>query len=462
MPFLFPTLIAKGLSFTYGSVIPAVSNVDLTIEPGAIHVILGHSGSGKTTLAKLLTGAIEQTAGSIHLNGQLTSHRDLRDPVARGIRVLSPTKATAGKSTVSEALQMDGIPTKFGLPDSKERNRRAAALLSSYGIGDVDPGELLCAVPAGKQALIQAAAVLSRTSSLLIFDDPTAAMTEAEAYGLYRQISQLGLASTALLWLTSRPEEALAVGDHVSVIRDGKILTTHNPEEVFVPQLEGEMLGWDMSKEAPPVLRLCGPESVLRVEGLTVDHAAFGVSLKVKRSEILGLLGLPGAGQSEVVNAIGGAIARQDGEIFLRGNALPAKLTTKAHAESFGIGLIPEPLGRPLTLHHGRPTLISGLMRSLGELHPLKAPIANCLESNCSVLLLDNPTRGLDTASRLEIQRFLPNLACQGIAMVLASTKPEELIRFSDRIAVMVNGRIVRTFERHEFSLESLNKLLKG
>jgi len=463
MPYLFPTLIAKGLSCSYKSSAPALVGVDLTVEPGTIHAIVGLSGAGKTTLAKILTGAIETSSGTIHIQGQLTSFRDLKDPVSKGIQVLRQVRASGGRLTVADALRLEGVPSHFGFVDTHEKNRRAAGILSNYGLPDTEPSDLMCSLSAGKQMLIEAAAILSKTSSLLILDDPGAALTNAESQALYDQIGRHRFAGSAIIWLTSRAEEALEVADIVSVLREGRMISTHDPDQVFVPQLRGEMIGRDDSHDPPIPPRVCGPETVLRVEGLNVEHSVYGLCIKVRRGEVLGLLGLSGAGQSETVNAIGGDLARQDGEIYLRASALPTRITTRDQALANGVGLISEPFGRsPFTTDHASPLLISRPVRGLNDSNPQKAAITQCLRANCSVLLFDNPTRGLNIACRFEMYRVLPDLASQGISIVVASTDSEELIRVSDRIAVLANGRILRIFDRAEFSADRMEKMLRG
>ena len=463
MPYLFPVLISKGLSCSYGSTAPAIQGIDLNVEPGVIRAIVGHSGAGKTTLARVLTGVIEQTAGTIHLQGQLTSFRDLKDPASKGIRLLQQVRASTGRTTVAEALRLEGVPTRFGIIDSHERTKRAASLLATFGLSEIDPSDLLCSLSAGKQLLVEAAAVLSRPTALLILDDPTAPLSNGEANLLYKQIGQLRLSGPAVIFLTSRAEEALEVGDSVSVLREGKMISTHSPDQVFVPQIMGEMLGRDISQEPRNVARQCGPETVLRVEGLNIEHAVYGLSFKVKRGEVFGLLGLSGGGQSDAVNAVGGMLPRRDGEIFLRASALPTKIGTKEQALANGIGLIPEPVGHSAASSSANSSpLITRPVRALNDTNPQKAVIASCLRANCPILLFDNPTRGLNIACRFEIYRALLDLASQGISMVVASTSSDELIRVCDRIAVMVNGRVLRTFERNDFSQDRMEKLLRS
>ncbi|MDR3689163.1 MAG: ATP-binding cassette domain-containing protein [Fimbriimonas sp.] len=463
MPYLFPVLITKDLGASYGRDASGIQGIELNIEPGTIHAVVGFSGSGKTTLANVLTGVVEHSSGTIHVNGQLTTPKELKDAAAKGIRVIHPARVSSGKMTVAEALHMEGIPSHFGLPDVKERNRRAAASLGAFGLADIDPTDLICSLPAGKQLLVSAAAAMSKPNALLILDDATSALTNSEAHILYTLLGQQRTARVAILFLTSDPEEALEVGDSVTVLRDGRQIATHDPEQVFAAQIVGEMLGRDISAEPTNVSRPCGPETVMRVEGLNVEHAVFGLSLKLRRGEVFGLLGLYGAGQSETVNAIGCALPRNDGEFYLRAASLPARIKTREQALANGIGLIAEPIGHPPgTTAQVPQSLIARYVRGLNESNPQKAPILNCLQANCFVLLMDGPTRGLNVACRFEVYRTIMDLSSQGYSMIAASTNADELMRYCDRIGIMVNGRIIRTVERTDFRLDRLTAILKG
>ena len=343
MPYMFPVLITKGLSFAYLNRTPSLIDFNVSIEPGSIHAVVGSSGSGKSTLVSVLTGQLEASAGTIHIQGQLSGLKVLKDPIALGIRTVNRPRVLSGRTTVAEALCLDAIPTRFGLVDTKERNRRAANLLSMYGLAEVQPSDLLCSISAGKQKLIEIASVLHKSCSLLILDDPSAALTHAEAVVLYSHLAKLRFAGVAILFLTTSPEEALEVGDQVSVLREGRLVATHDPDTVFVHQLRGEMEGRDLSLESVAGKRQYGPEIVIRLDNLGIANAVDGVNLKVKRGEVFGLLGLAGAGQSEVVSAVGGAIPAHEGSLTFKSSTSVTRFTSPDQALAIGIGWIPDP-----------------------------------------------------------------------------------------------------------------------
>jgi ribose transport system ATP-binding protein len=459
---MFPALIAKGISFGFDRAKPFLQEINVTVEPGQIHAVVGLSGAGKTVLADLLGGVTRFQSGSMHLHGQLIELKSEADATAKTIRTVKQTLDRQSKSTVAEALQMEVIPRKFGLVDMHALVDQARGQLSMFGLDDIDPKGKVCELPAGKQKLLQIASVLSKSASLLILDDPTAALTDTETGVLFQRLSQLQYAETGVLYFTSRAEEALQVGDQISVLREGRLIATHDPTTVFAPQIAGEMIGRDTSRDPIHPPRTTYPEVALRAEGICVEHCVYGLSLKVRRGEVLGLLGLQGAGQSEVVRAICGVEPRTDGEVYLRASALPSRIKSREDALASGIGYVPEPRGRsPIAADQNLTPLSGRVLRSMNGENPQRSAIARCLKADCSVLIFDNPTGGLNVACRLEVQRAIQDIAEIGVSIVAASTDAEELIGFCDRIAVMVDGRIIRSFEKAAFSLEKIQAVLK-
>jgi len=463
MPHMFPALIAKGISQEFHPSKPVLSNVDLTVHPGQIHAVVGQSGAGKSVLADILGGVARPTSGTMHLQGQLTVLRNELEAVGKTVRYVKQFWDRHSRMTVADALQLEAIPRKFGLVDSHALNERARGQLSMFGLNEVDPKSKVCELSAGKQKLLQIAAILSKPTTLLVLDDPAAALNAAETDVLYEKLSQLQYASTGVVYLTQRAEEALEVGDQISVLRDGRLIATHDPESVFAPQITGEMIGVDTSREPIRPPRAAWPEVALRVEGVSVEHCVYGLSIKVRRGEVLGLFGLQYAGQSETVRAIGGLEPRTDGEIFLKASGQPSRIKTPEEAFVNGLGLITEPYGRQPGVVDSDPSSLAGRpLRGLNAENPQKSAIAKCLKSGCSSLLFDNPTRGLNVACRLELYRAIQDIADLGTSVVAASTNVDELVQVSDRIAVMVDGRIVKTFERSAFSAEKILAIAKS
>ncbi len=463
MPHMFPSLIAKGISQEFKGTRPVLTGVDLTVHPGQIHAVVGQSGAGKTALADILGGVTKPATGSIHIQGQLTSLKSEQDALAKTIRYVKQGLDRTSRLTVAEALQLEAIPKKFGLVDMKAFHERASGQLSMYGLSDVDPKTRMCELPPGKQKLVQIAATVGKTAALILLDDPSASLAYKEMEALFQRLSQLQYADTGVVYFTSRAEEALQVGDQISVLRDGALIACHDPDSVFAAQLTGEMVGRDLTQIPAMPPRAPWPEVAIRVESLCIDHCVHALSLKVRRGEIVGLVGLYGAGQSEVVRAMGGAVPRTEGEIYLRAASQPSRIKTREDAMGAGVGFIPDPHGA-LMDGVGREYAYSpsSPIRELNSANPQKPPIAACLKAGCSVLLFDNPTGGLNVACRIEVARAIHDIADQGTSIIAASTNVEELVSFCDRIAIMVDGRIVRSVERSAFSVEKIYGYLKA
>ena len=392
----------------------------------------------------------------------MTSPKDLRDAAELGIRAIGTPRVINGKETVADALRLEGLPTRFGFVDGKERLRRAKYLLESYGLAGIDPNLPLVEVSAGMQRLIEVVSVFSKTSKLLVLDNPTAPMNQREAEIFDQMLERQKVSGVGMVYLTASPDEALRIGDRITVIRDGSWISTRGPEDAFVSQLNGEMLGYDPNGLPATGPRSTGPESTLRVEGVTVGSALFSASFKVKRAEILGVVGIEGAGQSELVQAMAGAIPRQGGEIFLRGSATAAKNASIEHSLDSGLGFVPDLLNGNWPSKGAATAGFSLGLHGLNHSNPQRPILEMILKSNPVAIAMDNPTRGLSAGNRIEILRFLPCLAELGIAVVISSTYPQDMLLCCDRIAVMVNGAIKQIFDRREFNLERIEKLMRS
>lgn len=463
MPHLFPALIAKGISKEFVAGRPALSNVDLTVQPGEIHAVVGHSGAGKSALAEIIAGAGRPTAGTLHLQGQLTSLQDQREAAAKGILYVPQSWDRTSRCSVAESLQLGPAPRRFGFADTHALHERARTVLDSYGLGDLDPSSPYCELPPGKQKLLQIAAVFSKTANLVVLDDPAAALSDSQTAAFVARLAQFQYAEAGVVYCTPRADEALQIGDQVSVLRDGQLIAVHSPDSAFLAQVRGEMLGRDPTQIVAPPPKQVWPEVAFRVEGICVEHCVYGVGLKVRRGEILGLAGLQGAGQSEVVCAIGGLEPKNDGEVFLHASGSPSRIRSREDAIRCGLGLVPDPHSRTAD---STDSILPGVggqpLPRLNAENPQRAPIHSLMKESCTVLLFDNPTRGLNVACRLEVRLAMLQAAARGIAVLAASTDVEDLMSFCDRIAVMVNGRIVHTFDRDGFSADQIWGTMKG
>jgi len=270
------------------------------------------------------------------------------------------------------------------------------------------------------------------------------------------------VSGSGILLLTSSSEEAHQFGDRLSVLRDGLWISTRGPGEAFLAQINGEMLGYDPRSIRPNSARIVGPETVLRVEGISIENIVYSASFKLKRSEVLGIVGLQGAGQSELVRALVGSLPNHSGEVFLRGGAVPTKINSLENSLSAGIGFVPDLLGGYSEYRVVKSNLVSPTMRGLNQSNPIRHQLETQLANHPIAIALDNPTRGMSSGNRVEMLEYLPYLADLGPALDIASTSASDMIHCCDRIGVMVGGAIKQIFDRKDFDLQRIEKLMRG
>lgn len=462
MPHLFPALIAKGIRYTFPDGKQALKPLDLTVEPGAIHVLLGLSGAGKSTLARILDGELHAQEGTLHINGQLTQPRSRQEAERAGIVCVPQAVDVDLHASVYDALNIGPVPRRFGFVDHEAMRKTAAAHLEQWGMGHLDPESQFGDLLPGQQKLLQIAGKLHQIGALLVLDDPCACLTDAEAGFLYQKLSQMKFAQMGIVYVTSSPTEALEVGDYISVMRDGSLLTTHFHEDVFVHQLVGEMVGRDDSRIPPRKPRAVGPETTLRLEGISAGPKLVSVSLKLKRGEIHGLAGLAQGGQSHFVRAAAGYEPRTGGNVFLRGSGIPSSTSTLERSFVSGLGFVPDPYGVSASSAAAPSLQARTFLRALSLANPVRAGVAKCFQNSSCAILLDEPFHGLTTASRFEVSEAIQDIAETGVCVLIASTELDELIKICDRISLMAIGRILKTVDRREFDVYRMAKILKN
>ena len=482
----------RGLEKSYAA--PVLRGIDLDLYAGEVHALVGANGAGKSTLAGILAGLKPPDGGSLELLGRPYAPEVKAVAERAGVQLVLQELRLLPTLSVAENLYLDRLPGRYGWIDFRRLYRRARADLAEVGLGDLDPATLAGGLGVGEQQLVEIASALARRCVLLILDEPTSALTDPQVDLLFDRIKRLKEEGTGVLYISHRLDELRRIADRTTVLRDGRIVTTRPIEELPPEELVRQMAGSQAAKLEPSKKRRPGPVA-LRVEGLRAVRVE-GVGFEVRRGEILGLAGLVGAGRTETLRAIYGADARAGGAIFLGGGeeAEPVRIERPSQAVAVGIGLVPEdrkkdglllslPVRVNLSLAHlarvsrrgwldldAEATLTRTLLADLdtdfasteqpaGELsggNQQKLMLARWLLRDCPVLLLDEPTRGVDVAARRTVHRLLDGLAAQGKALVVVSSDLDELQEICDRIAVLSLGRLVRTFERREFSRDTL------
>ena len=486
-------LSVRGTGKSFGNV-RALQDVDLELSTGKVHALVGENGAGKSTLSRIIAGTLQADCGTMTLANKTYRPSGRKNAQHLGIRMVMQELNLFSNLTVAENIYLEAIPSRFGIINYSLLHREAKTVMGKIGLDSVAVDEPVSNLGVGTQQMVEIAAGLSQDCRILILDEPTASLTDQETELLFAQIDRLRSQGVAILYISHRMEEIKRISDTVTILRDGKVVSTHKADELSIEQIVNQMVGRDLSHEP---LSHTGrtDETALRVANLTAGSKVRGISFEVHKGEILGFAGLMGSGRTETMRAIFGADPVDSGEIFLHGSKTPTRIRSPRHAIANRIALIPEnrkeqglllPLGvdRNISL----PSLsrlfareiissskeaqtakkyvqmlqvkCSDIDQTVGTLsggNQQKVVIAKWLAVNCDILIFDEPTRGIDVGAKFEIYHLLSNLASQGKAVIMVSSDLRELIAVCDRIAVLSEGKLAATFERGEYSEEKIN-----
>ena len=477
--------------------VQALSGISLEIAAGSCHALCGENGAGKSTLGKILAGLQTPDDGSLHVFGREVRFTTPHDAIAAGIAMVHQELAFCDNMSVAENLCLGSIPQRRGLVDFAEMERRATALLAETGTV-LDVRGRLGKLSIGHRQMVQIAAAVGGGARVIVFDEPTSSLSQIEAERLYALIGRLKARGVTCIYVSHRMPEIFALCDAVSVLRDGGHVATRPTDELTEGQLVEMMIGRSLA-EYIPVPRAVGQGAeVLRAEGLSAPGHFEGVSLTLHAGEVVGLAGLMGAGRSEVACALFGLEPLDGGEIFLRGS--PVRIGDPQQAIRFGIGFVPEDRKRQglvlseSAMHNtSLPTLgrlsrfswiwrqrertqtstlfdrlrvrtpgLDAVVAGLSGGNQQKVVLAKWLAARPHVLILDEPTRGVDVGAKSEIHALIGELAAQGTAILVISSELPEVVRLSDRILVLREGRLVGEIRREDATQEGLLRLMAG
>ncbi|HXD29727.1 MAG TPA: sugar ABC transporter ATP-binding protein [Pyrinomonadaceae bacterium] len=476
----------------------ALRSASFELRAGEVHALIGENGAGKSTLIKIITGAVEADSGTLELNGQTITNNSPRAAKQLGIAAIYQQPALFPELTVAEniaiGLEQKGVWARI---DWRERRRQAARLLAQVGAKidvNTEAGEL--SMP--QQQLVEIARALGAHARILIFDEPTASLSEEDTQNLFKVIRELREQGVGMIYISHRLEELPVIADRVTVLRDGCTIDTRIMSEVNRAQLIQLMVGRELSAVFPKKEVALG-EVVLELRG--VGNAAVGVhdvNLSVRAGEIVGVAGLVGAGRTELAGIIFGLTPADAGEIRLRGQ--PFKIANPAQAIASGIAYVPEDrrkhgvilpmavcpnislafldhLTKLGSLDFGREKEIAvDYTRRFGIKTPsIFVPVANLsggnqqkvalsrwLVTKPSLLILDEPTQGIDVGAKSEIHALMTELAAQGVAILMISSELSEILGMSDRAAVMHGGTIFGQLDRSEATQSKILALALG
>ncbi|WP_065964518.1 sugar ABC transporter ATP-binding protein [Curtobacterium sp. UCD-KPL2560] len=471
-----PLLTLERVSKSFGPV-RVISDVSIDVHAGRVQVLLGENGAGKSTLIKMMSGIHQPDGGRILVDGVEVALPSVTAAERLGIATIHQELNLVGSLSVAENVMMGRIPKRFGMVDRRELRKRAAAAVAVIGL-DVDVDTPVGELGIARQQLVEIAKALSIDARILILDEPTAALTRHETEQLFRVVADLRARGVGMLFISHHLEEIAEIGDTVAVLRDGHFVAevpASTPEDELVTLMVGRSIEEQYPTGAAVVDR---DDVVLRVEGLTAAGRFSDVSFELHAGEIVGVAGLVGAGRTEVVRAVAGVDTYDSGEVHLRGRKLPKH--DIAAAIRAGLGHVPEDrkgqglvLGASVNDNLGYATLRStargGLVDFAGQkrraqevadklrirMHDIEQPIGSLSGGNqqkavfgrwilagSSVLLLDEPTRGVDVGAKVEIYELVNAITAAGGAVLMVSSELPEVLGMSDRILVMRDGRI--------------------
>lgn len=486
----------EGISKSFPGV-KALQDVSLEVLPGEVHALMGENGAGKSTLMKVLAGAYQADAGQILLNGEpVTIHSPL-EAQRLGINIIYQEFNLVPQLTVGENIFLGREPTGIpGFVNSREMHSKAQGLMDGLG-AKVSARTPVGRLPVAVQQMVEIAKATSRESRLIVMDEPSATLTEHELQNLYRLILQLKESGVAIVYISHRMDEVFSVCDRVTVLRDGKNVGTKAMSEVSPDELIRMMVGRTLEESFPKVAAPVG-EPVLNVKDLTRKGLLDSVSLTVRAGEVVALAGLVGSGRTEIAQCVFGADPYDSGEILVGGKPLLAH--GPAGAIQAGVGLVPEDRkhqGLVLDLSVRENTSLAALdsfaqlgfvkrrkeraaadeyVKSLGVRTPSleqrvknlsggnqqKVVLSKWLLTHSKLLILDEPTRGIDVGAKVEIYQLINRLAAEGIGILMISSELPEVLGMADRILVVRDGRIAGELSREEATQEKIGELAVG
>jgi ribose transport system ATP-binding protein len=478
-------LALSGVSKRYGGV-RALTDVNFACHRGSIHAVLGENGAGKSTLIKIISGVVQPDEGSIALEGRPVTFPSPRSANSAGIVCIFQELSLMPDLSVADNISIADPPKRFGLIDQRAQRRRAEQLLARVGCDDINPQSLVKSLPLSRRQMVEIAKALGRDPKLLILDEATSALTAADVQRVYGILHALRDEGLSLLYISHRMHEIEELADTCSVFRNGQHIETFPKGARNDEQIVQMMIGreWRNVYPAKPI-RNSPPAVALEVRDLGWEDRLSGISFRIGHGEIVGLGGLDGQGQRELLLALFGVLRGVSGEVLVEGSSRHVGSPAQAKESSVGLALIPEdrkteglclPMGvadnismaalgsmtrglvvdrllerekidevvAKLKIKFGK---LSDPVATLSGGNQQKVVIAKWLLTGARVILLNDPTRGIDVGTKQEIYQLLRNLADAGTSILLYSTDYDELIGCCDRVMILYGGRVVRELD---------------
>lgn len=486
----------RGIDKSFGSN-QVLKQAGFTLESGEVHALMGENGAGKSTLMKILTGVYTKDAGTVLVDGKEVNYKNPQEAEKAGIVFIYQELNVMFDLTVEENLFMGKeIHGKFGICDKKAMQKKAQEALNTLGV-NISPKTVMSELSVGQQQMVEICKALMADAKVIIMDEPTAALTQSETVALFKVIESLRKKGVSMVYISHRMEEIFELCDRITVLRDGSYIGVKNIPETNMNEIVKMMIGREIGERYPSRDVKIGKE-VLKVKGLTRKGTFHDVSFSVRAGEVLGVSGLMGAGRTEIMQAIFGNLSYESGTIEIDGKEV--KISNPRQAMEHGIGFITEDrkteglmldksIRENISLcnlgHISKSSVISKeaekdmVAEAIKDLHikcfgpfhecnnlsggnQQKVVLAKWILTNPKILILDEPTRGVDIGAKKEIYNIINKLAAQGVAIIMVSSELPEVLGMSDNIMVVREGEVRGIISYEEANQERVMTLATG
>lgn len=475
---------------TFGKVV-ALSDGNLKVRPGTVHALMGENGAGKSTLMKCLFGIYYKDGGEIILDGQPVEFSDSADALAHNVAMVHQELNQVLFQNVMENMWLGRYPRRKGLIDEKAMYEKTKEIFRSFDI-DVDPRVKVGTLQVAQKQMIEIAKAISYDSKILVLDEPTSSLTEKEVEHLFRILKRIVDRGIGIIFITHKMDEVMRIADDVTIMRDGQWIATKRTSDISEKEIISMMVGREMNEMFPERIKKQG-EVILKVENLGTKNPAFvDVNFELRKGEILGVAGLVGSMRTELLETLFGSRAQGKGKIYYKGEVV--KFKNEIEAIDKGFAMVTEErryngiyagmgVDFNMTISNLKRYCKGGLLRNKAmkediekmiksmsiKLGSISTPIKNLsggnqqkvilsrwLLTDPEILLLDEPTRGIDVGAKYEIYKLINDLAAQGKAIIVVSSEMPELFGICDRILVMSNGHQSGIFDAGEVTQEDI------
>jgi inositol transport system ATP-binding protein len=473
--------------------VKALDNVSFDVRPGTVHALCGENGAGKSTLMKIINGIYQPDTGTMRLNGDEVRIKNPIEARANGIAMIAQELNYVPEMSIAESFFLGRLPMKLGRVDWRHIRSEARRVLREEGL-DFPISRRLSTLTVSEIQTLEIVRAVYHSADVLIMDEPTSAIAHREVESLFAKIRALRAEGKSIIYISHKMDEVFELADDISVLRDGTVVSSQRAAEITPAEVISQMVGRDLDHQQYPKERVEIGDTVLRATGLSSEHMFEDISFSVRAGEIVGLAGLIGAGRSEVVRAVFGLDPLEAGTVEVEGK--PVKLSNPRKAIAHGVamlsedrrlvGIIPKlSIKKNATLASLERVIHGGFAHSRQEEKlvdeyfkklNVKAPstetrieslsggnqqkvlLARWLIAGPKVMLLDEPTRGIDVGAKFEIYKIMTELARQGRGILMISSELPELIGMCDRIYVMSAGRLTAELTPDQFSQETILK----